>query len=159
MVGVVTTLCAAKILVPFFGVSWSWCHGDLELILEIWWFFWGDFVLEQQEIRIRLVVLTIFYFHPYLGMIPYLTNIFQMGWNHQLGIYGRWGYELSMIGYRKTHVLQNMYLHMFIYINNMYVHIFIDVPCIDYTLLSASPSKSEQWSTVILWGIHPIHVI
>ena len=26
----------------------------------------------------------IFYFHPYLGKIPILTNIFQMGWNHQL---------------------------------------------------------------------------
>ena len=25
-----------------------------------------------------------FYFHPYLGKIPNLTNIFQMGWNHQL---------------------------------------------------------------------------
>ena len=24
------------------------------------------------------------YFHPYLGKIPILTNIFQMGWNHQL---------------------------------------------------------------------------
>ena len=27
---------------------------------------------------------TFFYFHPYLGKIPILTNIFQMGWNHQL---------------------------------------------------------------------------
>ena len=27
-----------------------------------------------------------FYFHPYLGKIPILTNIFQMGWNHQLGM-------------------------------------------------------------------------
>ena len=26
----------------------------------------------------------IFYFHPYLGKIPILTNIFQRGWNHQL---------------------------------------------------------------------------
>ncbi len=26
----------------------------------------------------------IFYFHPYLGKISNLTNIFQMGWNHQL---------------------------------------------------------------------------
>ena len=26
-----------------------------------------------------------FYFQPYLGKIPILTNIFQMGWNHQLG--------------------------------------------------------------------------
>ena len=25
-----------------------------------------------------------FYFHPYLGKIPILTNIFRMGWNHQL---------------------------------------------------------------------------
>jgi len=25
-----------------------------------------------------------FYFHPYLGMISNLTNIFQIGWNHQL---------------------------------------------------------------------------
>ena len=25
-----------------------------------------------------------FYFHPYLGNIPILTNIFQRGWNHQL---------------------------------------------------------------------------
>ena len=24
-----------------------------------------------------------FYFHPDLGKIPILTNIFQMGWNHQ----------------------------------------------------------------------------
>ena len=27
-----------------------------------------------------------FYFHPYLGKIPILTNIFEMGWNHQLVI-------------------------------------------------------------------------
>ena len=26
----------------------------------------------------------IFYFHPYLEKIPILTNIFQLGWNHQL---------------------------------------------------------------------------
>ena len=24
------------------------------------------------------------YVHPYLGKISYLSNIFQMGWNHQL---------------------------------------------------------------------------
>ena len=33
-----------------------------------------------------VVVSNIFYFHPYLGKIPILTNIFQMGWNHQLVI-------------------------------------------------------------------------
>ena len=30
-----------------------------------------------------MVVSNVFYFHPYLGKIPILTNIFQMGWNHQ----------------------------------------------------------------------------
>ena len=32
-----------------------------------------------------MVVSNIFYFHPYLGKITQLTNIFQRGWNHQLG--------------------------------------------------------------------------
>ena len=31
-----------------------------------------------------MVVSNIFYFHPYVGKIPNLTNIFQMGWNHHL---------------------------------------------------------------------------
>ena len=32
-----------------------------------------------------VVVSNIFYFHPYLGKIPILTNFFQRGWfNHQL---------------------------------------------------------------------------
>ena len=30
-----------------------------------------------------LVVSNIVYVHPYLEKIPILTNIFQMGWNHQ----------------------------------------------------------------------------
>ena len=33
---------------------------------------------------VYVVVSNIFYFHPYLGKIPILTNIFRMGWNHQL---------------------------------------------------------------------------
>ena len=35
--------------------------------------------------RYWVVVSNVFYFHPYLGKIPILTNIFQMGWNHQPG--------------------------------------------------------------------------
>ena len=31
-----------------------------------------------------VVATQICFFHPYLGKIPILTNIFQMGWNHQL---------------------------------------------------------------------------
>ena len=30
-----------------------------------------------------MVVSNIFYFHPYLGKISNLTNIFQLSWNHQ----------------------------------------------------------------------------
>ena len=36
---------------------------------------------------IQVVVSNMFYFHPYLGKIPILTNIFQLGWNHQLDMY------------------------------------------------------------------------
>ena len=32
----------------------------------------------------QVVVSNKFYFHPYVGKIPILTNLFQMGWNHQL---------------------------------------------------------------------------
>ncbi len=35
--------------------------------------------------KLLLVVISnMFYFHPYLGKIPILAHIFQMGWNHQL---------------------------------------------------------------------------
>ena len=36
---------------------------------------------------ILVVVSNILYFHPYLGKWSKLTNIFQMGWNHQLVMY------------------------------------------------------------------------
>ncbi len=36
------------------------------------------------DLRRRDLVSDIFYFHPYLGKISNLTNIFQMGWSHQL---------------------------------------------------------------------------
>ena len=52
---------------------------------------WND--LHSQQLRLwssakytifRWWFQTFFYFHPYLGKIPNLTNIFQMGWNHQV---------------------------------------------------------------------------
>ncbi len=43
------------------------------------WFNWPAFL----KMYIWVVVSKIFYFHPYLGKILILTNIFQMGWNHQ----------------------------------------------------------------------------
>ena len=46
----------------------------------------------------RVVVSNIFYFLPYLGKISNLTNIFQMGWNHQLAfilLFGKCGVLLQ----------------------------------------------------------------
>ena len=40
---------------------------------------------EKNRIEINWVVVSsVFYFHPYLGKISNLTNIFQLGWNDQL---------------------------------------------------------------------------
>ena len=42
-------------------------------------------ILLGKIVSYEWVVSKICYFHPYLGKIPMLTNIFQRGWNHQLG--------------------------------------------------------------------------
>ncbi len=41
-------------------------------------------IIFQTDIFFQLVVSNIFYFHPHLGKVSNLTNIFQMAWNHQL---------------------------------------------------------------------------
>jgi len=61
------------------------------LLFEEWK--WMEHLAELDQIRLRkeimtllqnwVVVSNIFCFHPYLGKIPILTNIFQRGWNHQ----------------------------------------------------------------------------
>ena len=62
-----------------------------QLYSAVAWLFFGD--TSAGELKTRrttiswLVVSNIFYFHPYLGKIPILTNIFQMGWNHQLDLH------------------------------------------------------------------------
>ena len=40
--------------------------------------------LKSVEDFFEVVVSNTFYFHPYLGKIPILTNIFQMDYNHQV---------------------------------------------------------------------------
>ena len=59
-------------------VKTIWCHQPCN---RYWWTYMipffgfslgGDFIFKN--------------FHPYLGKIPILTNVFQMGWNHQLAI-------------------------------------------------------------------------
>ncbi len=45
-----------------------------------WQSFWSNYLGDIYWV----VVSNIFYFHPYLGKISNLTNIFQMGWNHRV---------------------------------------------------------------------------
>ena len=52
--------------------------GKPQMLLELPWLF--SFFLGGGNSNI-------FYFHPYLGKIPILTNIFQTGWNHQLVLF------------------------------------------------------------------------
>ena len=52
--------------------------------------FWGDdllFLGRFVSFRNLGSGFKYFYAHPYLGKWSYLTNIFQMGWNHQLEVY------------------------------------------------------------------------
>ena len=54
---------------------------------------WGSYFKPQ---IVWVVVSKIFYFHPYLGR-SILTNVFQMGWNHQLVVYLHFCYILYPI--------------------------------------------------------------
>ena len=61
-------------IVAVLGLDIFKCHSFMSCIRG--WFFHHHHFLTKAS--------NIFYFHPYLGKIPILTNIFQMGWNHQL---------------------------------------------------------------------------
>ncbi len=63
-----------KLLTQMFGDRFL--KGNNMVVDEQW----------KKSLVIWVVVSDIFYFHPYLGKIPILTNIFQRGWNHQLVI-------------------------------------------------------------------------
>ena len=45
--------------------------------------FLSSCVIKTPKTHTRWWFQIFFYVHPYLGNIPILTNIFQMGWNHQ----------------------------------------------------------------------------
>ena len=59
----------------------SFCWGVFSLRDATWfvYVFWCVLMC----VLIWVVISNILYFPPYLGKIPNLTNIFQMGWNHQ----------------------------------------------------------------------------
>ena len=41
------------------------------------------YLFQPPNKQIYVVVSKIFYFHPYLGKMSNLTNMFEMDWNHQ----------------------------------------------------------------------------
>ena len=56
---------------------------------------WSYFLKAWERDDDWVVVSNIFSFHPYFGKWSSLTNIFQMGWNHQLGK-GWWSWETHL---------------------------------------------------------------
>ena len=69
----------------------SWATKNVPKLVVGWFldvfFFMGPSLCGNEQLVYKLLGCgnsNIFYFHPYLGKIPILTNIFQMGWNHQL---------------------------------------------------------------------------
>ena len=57
---------------------------------------------------IWVVVSNNFYFHPYLGKIPILTDIFQMGWNHHLVIVRMFVAKWCPRWWVKKHLFENL---------------------------------------------------
>ena len=77
----IATFVAVKRRVVLVTRRWQpWCVERRRL-----WLWKADFLQASKHRYLNwLVVSNIFYFHPYLGKISNLTNIFQMSWNHQL---------------------------------------------------------------------------
>ena len=79
--------------------------GDYELSSFGFWY-----VFLHLDIIIWMVVSNIVFFHPYLGKISILTNIFQRGWNHQLEFFH--GIMFDWIGFSpKSHTKNTSFTH------------------------------------------------
>ena len=70
--------------------AWAfWKIIDSRVGWDMWSFPGGYFIMNVLFTRWWFQIYFIFiYFHPYLGKISILTNIFQMGWSHQLFVFG-----------------------------------------------------------------------
>ena len=76
-----------------------------------------------------LMVSNIFYFHPYLGKCSNLTNIFQMGWNHQLVLFERY---LRWCPFWKGKQLVNTFrIKLKLRYNDIYI-IYNEIPFISF---------------------------
>ena len=92
---VVTSLPLKAIFFVFPHTNFLAAHWNCWPVSVFWVFFRKVVMMKQLEVA---VVLNIFYFHPYLGRWSNLTNIFQRGWNHQLGGGSCWICLFSFLG-------------------------------------------------------------
>ena len=79
----------SKLTSIFFKRGWF----NHQLLFDFWTYLGWSPVLGL----VFWVVSNILYFHPYLAKIPNLTNIFQIGWNHQ-----------PVLMYRVKHFIMNV---------------------------------------------------
>ena len=88
--------CRGSQAKPSDAVALDWCCMPSMAMLRARWLEfhssdWADFGGNSMDpcwqVHYWVVVSNMFYFHPYWGKWSILTNIFQMGWNHQLVIH------------------------------------------------------------------------
>ena len=85
---------SSSICSMFHPRRWSWNALWKRWLLGDWgWLVVVSFPKIKTKDLYYIIILSrwwfqiFFYVHPYLGKIPILTNIVQMGWNHQLAYY------------------------------------------------------------------------
>ena len=105
-----------------------------------------------------------FHFHPYLGKIPILTNIFQMGWNHEPVVIG---YDMTLnvnIQYNRT--LASIYiLHTCLCFSRALICLFLWYGFFTYRCLPCFPDSgfphcdktmmAAGWWNVEWWNAAP----
>ena len=100
-----------------------------------------------------MVVSNIFYFHPYLGKISNLTNIFQMGWNHQLD-YSLIKCSIESSSFEKSETFSNTHVLLYSWRCNL-KKFFIDV---SFSLKLTAKAPENGWLEYdpFLLGSRPI---
>ena len=87
-----------------------------------------------------------FNFHPYLGKIPILTNIFQMGWNHQLVTIS----PVFFSGSKKTNFEKNRSLWLFFSERKMWS--FNNVKCNSRKCWVRDKFCLLDWDWINIWS-------
>ena len=102
-----------------------------------------------------------FYFYPYLGKIPILTNIFQMGWNHQPDMYMWLCLKIVDISSsRNVHAYELTHIFIYIHIWYVYTYVFFWYVSISFYIhtLTVTDYILYQYETYLYIFIYTVHV-